>query len=150
MVFIFLLVFPTWQVIQRRIDGSLDFGRHWEDYKEGFGFLSSEFWLGNDQVAFLTNQAQYELRVDVTIANETFSVRYDAFRLGDEWSNYAFVKVGIYEGDEGEWCLGIHISFSKHVFNRRPILDAVWHIHTCWTVEHSFVLNEIKKESYIL
>ncbi|KAJ8033996.1 Tenascin-R [Holothuria leucospilota] len=72
-----------WTVIQRRIDGSLDFGRYWEDYKKGFGFLSSEFWLGNDHLAFLTNQAQYELRVDVTIANETsFSIRYDAFRLG--------------------------------------------------------------------
>ncbi|PIK59867.1 fibrinogen-like protein A [Apostichopus japonicus] len=54
-----------WTVIQRRVDGSVDFYRTWNEYKQGFGFLKREFWLGNDQISDLTNQKDYELRIDM-------------------------------------------------------------------------------------
>ena len=34
------------QVIQRRIDGQIDFYRGWSEYEVGFGDLMKEFWLG--------------------------------------------------------------------------------------------------------
>lgn len=39
------LPFPL-QVFQRREDGSVNFFRGWEAYREGFGKLTGEHWLG--------------------------------------------------------------------------------------------------------
>jgi len=33
-------------VFQRRQNGYVDFYREWTDYKKGFGYLNTEFWLG--------------------------------------------------------------------------------------------------------
>ena len=34
------------QVIQRRIDGSVNFDKSWEYYEAGFGNIEHEYWLG--------------------------------------------------------------------------------------------------------
>ncbi|XP_047444238.1 angiopoietin-related protein 3 [Mugil cephalus] len=52
-------------VIQRRVDGSVDFDQTWEKYGKGFGDLEKEFWLGLKKIHSLTQQGVYILRVDV-------------------------------------------------------------------------------------
>uniref|UniRef100_A0A0E9UJQ7 Fibrinogen C-terminal domain-containing protein n=1 Tax=Anguilla anguilla TaxID=7936 RepID=A0A0E9UJQ7_ANGAN len=51
-----------WTLVQNRQDGSVDFGRRWDDYRAGFGNIASdsgkgfcgnpgEYWLGNAKSA---------------------------------------------------------------------------------------------------
>ncbi|XP_071836575.1 uncharacterized protein [Apostichopus japonicus] len=87
-----------WTVIQRRDSGAVNFNRSWSHYKDGFGFLSTEFWLGNEKLSYLTNQADYELRVDILLSNGvSFFTSYRGFRIADEWGQYKATYIGAYE-----------------------------------------------------
>ncbi|XP_046547391.1 fibrinogen-like protein 1 [Haliotis rubra] len=46
--------------VQRRKDGSTNFNRSWQEYKEGFGDLSKDFWLGNEQISYITNGRSHQ------------------------------------------------------------------------------------------
>nr|XP_034316288.1 ficolin-2 [Crassostrea gigas] len=88
-----------WTVFQRRQDGSEDFYRTWTDYKNGFGNLSSEFWLGNDKLHHLLSQGTYEMRMDmVDFDNQTRYVKYSSFNVGDESTKYTVTLSG-FSGD---------------------------------------------------
>jgi len=40
------MLLMIFQVFYKREGGEVDFYRGWHDYKEGFGTLGEEFWLG--------------------------------------------------------------------------------------------------------
>ena len=78
-----------WLVVQRRQDGSVDFTRGWTDYEEGFGSLTGEFWYGLRPLHCLTNQGQWQLRIDFTFTNGTKSyLSYNKFSVGPANSQY--------------------------------------------------------------
>ncbi|GIY68720.1 hypothetical protein CDAR_315441 [Caerostris darwini] len=92
-----------WMVIQRRFyPGKQKFDLKWENYKKGFGDLSNEFWLGNENIYTLTNQAPYEVRFDLEDANgeHRFAV-YSNFRIDDEASRY-LLHINNYYGNAGD------------------------------------------------
>ena len=108
------------QVIQRRKDGSVDFGKDWESYAQGFGNLESEFWLGmrcknwrewmfnkcslitgNRILNLLTSNRSMELRVDLKVsANNRSYAEYRNFSVGNEANNFR-LTVGGYQGNAG-------------------------------------------------
>ena len=74
-----------WTVVVRRQDGSVDFYRKWADYQVGFGDLSGEFWLGNDNLVTLTSndsRVTWEVRFDLEDWDgNTAWARYNAFKI---------------------------------------------------------------------
>ncbi|XP_077441329.1 angiopoietin-related protein 3 [Vanacampus margaritifer] len=50
-------------VIQRRVDGSVDFDQTWEKYENGFGDLEKDFWLGLKKIYSITQQGSYILKI---------------------------------------------------------------------------------------
>ena len=88
-----------WLVVQRRKDGSVDFNRGWVDYEDGFGTLTGEFWYGLRPLHCLTNQGQWEMRIDFTLTDGTKSyLSYSSFRVGPASSNYQ-LSISGYKGN---------------------------------------------------
>ncbi|CAL1301596.1 unnamed protein product [Larinioides sclopetarius] len=81
-----------WTVIQRRGqygNGEDYFNKKWSYYKQGFGNLNKEFWLGNDKIYSITNQGQYELRMDLEQddGKSAFTV-FENFWIEDEGAKF--------------------------------------------------------------
>ena len=90
-----------WIVIQRRETGNTDFYRNWTDYKQGFGSLDDDFWIGNDRLHAITGSGPYELRVDLKYKGMSAFAHYDQFYVADESDKYK-LKVGQYDGTAGD------------------------------------------------
>ncbi|XP_070199241.1 microfibril-associated glycoprotein 4-like [Littorina saxatilis] len=79
-----------WIVFQRRMDASVDFFRGWADYRNGFGNLEGNFWLGLDKLHRLTTSQKFELRVDLHLWNGTKGyATYSGFYVEDVSHNFA-------------------------------------------------------------
>ena len=86
-----------------RLDGSVDFYRNWTDYKQGFGNLGGEFWLGLDNIHRLTNQTNNTLRVELEdFDGNTAYAEYNTFAVADEADNYRLSVAG-YTGNHEVW-----------------------------------------------
>ena len=84
-----------WTVIQRRVDGSVDFNRPWNDYEKGFGDLNGEFWYGLKPINCITQVGQWELRVDFEFKNKTRSyLHYNVFKVGNSNDEYPLTVSG--------------------------------------------------------
>ncbi|XP_060085900.1 microfibril-associated glycoprotein 4-like [Ylistrum balloti] len=91
-----------WTVFQRRMDGSGDFYRSWDQYAMGFGNLTREFWLGNQILHYLTTSDWYMLRVDLAdFNNNTRYAEYDIFSVGPPEDRYRAYVSG-YSGNAGD------------------------------------------------
>ncbi|XP_073687738.1 uncharacterized protein fgl2b [Garra rufa] len=90
-----------WTLIQHRLDGNTSFNRTWDEYKNGFGELTEEFWLGNDKIHMLTKAKNMSLRIEI----EDFEgvkeyAHYDNFSVADESQQYR-LSIGGYSGTAG-------------------------------------------------
>ncbi|KAG9277313.1 angiopoietin-related protein 3 [Astyanax mexicanus] len=52
-------------VIQRRVEGSVDFDQNWDKYEQGFGNLEKEFWLGLAKIYSIARQSMYILNIQL-------------------------------------------------------------------------------------
>ncbi|XP_064632179.1 fibroleukin-like isoform X2 [Lineus longissimus] len=90
-----------WTVLQRREDGMQNFDRKWADYKDGFGDLTGEYWLGLEKMYILNLRGNNAVRFDLwDFAGETAHASYTKFILFGEDDKYR-IQVGQYSGDAG-------------------------------------------------
>ena len=60
-----------WIIFQNRFDGSVQFNRSWDEYKNGFGTVQGEFWLGNEFLHQLSRR--HEEGMEFWIEGTTFT-----------------------------------------------------------------------------
>ena len=93
-----------WIVIQRNKQDSLvDFNKNWTDYEIGFGDLNTEFWYGLKTIHFLTDNGQWEMRVDYQENDKRWSyLHYNQFSVGSASEEYP-LTVGGFTGAGTDW-----------------------------------------------
>ncbi|XP_062716365.1 ryncolin-1-like isoform X2 [Aedes albopictus] len=92
-----------WLVIQHRFDGSVDFYRNWTDYKNGFGEIDGEFWIGLERLYKLTKDKNVTLMVEIEDYDGNYGyARYDEFEIGDEDAKYVLKRISGHSGTMGD------------------------------------------------
>ena len=84
----------------------MDFQLGWEFYKNGFGELSGEFWLGNSNLHRLTANPDVLLRIDLEDFDGNIGyAEYSTFKVADEGDKYR-ILLGGYNGTAGHSMAG--------------------------------------------
>ncbi|XP_062698894.1 ryncolin-1-like [Aedes albopictus] len=88
-----------WLVIQHRFDGSVNFYRNWTEYKNGFGKIEGEFWIGLERLHKLTKNKNITLMVEIEDYDGNYGYgSYNSFEIGDETEKYALKRLGAHAG----------------------------------------------------
>ncbi|XP_070846635.1 microfibril-associated glycoprotein 4-like [Chaetodon trifascialis] len=92
-----------WTAVQRRMDGSVNFYRPWDQYKMGFGDAAGEYWLGLENIHQLTRGRKYELLVDMEdFEGGKVFARYSSFSVDAECDGYELHVSGFSNGGAGD------------------------------------------------
>jgi len=94
----------AWIRIHQRLGYSFNWNRNWANYKNGFGSIDADFWLGLEKMHLLTSSRPYRLRVEVQYrsTNLWYSAEYWSFKIGDELNDKYRLEVAGYSGDAGD------------------------------------------------
>ncbi|XP_069114612.1 angiopoietin-related protein 6-like [Argopecten irradians] len=104
-----------WTVIQKRFDGSISMDRLWNEYKNGFGDTSGEYWIGLETMHQVTTNNPTSLLVLLeSWAGVMKYALYETFTIASEHEKYR-IDVSGYSGTAGD-CLDTtghnHMKFS--------------------------------------
>ena len=90
-----------WLIMQDRQTNDIDFNRTWMEYRRGFGDLINEkdFWIGNENLYWLTNHYQCRLKIELTDwHNDTRIGTYELFHISHQRDDYR-LHIGGYHGN---------------------------------------------------
>uniref|UniRef100_A0A182RMQ9 Fibrinogen C-terminal domain-containing protein n=1 Tax=Anopheles funestus TaxID=62324 RepID=A0A182RMQ9_ANOFN len=131
----------NWIVFQRRFNGSVDFYRNWNEYKNGFGNLRGEHWLGLEKLYSILKTRQHELLIVLEDFDGVIAyAHYDDFKIGDESEKYMIKSVGQYNGTAGDSFSyhkdGLFTTFDqdndKATYNCGQLYVGAWWLKSCY------------------
>lgn len=106
-----------WTVVMRRSSAEFSFERFFQEYEDGFGELSGEFWYGLRLLRDLTSRTPYVMQLDMfDRANDTESTSsayYGKFKV--EGDNYT-LTLGNFSGSDPQ------LMDNLIQFNNRPFI----------------------------
>ncbi|KAL1396177.1 hypothetical protein pipiens_002736 [Culex pipiens pipiens] len=80
------------------------YSKNWMAYRNGFGDVGGEFWLGLEKIYQLTKEGTWELIVEMKDFLDNYKyARYSEFALGNEREKYALSELGTYSGTAGDY-----------------------------------------------
>ncbi|XP_071358535.1 angiopoietin-related protein 5-like isoform X1 [Trachinotus anak] len=107
-----------WTVFQRRSGPAVSFNKKWAAYKNGFGDLTKDHWLGLQKVFSVTKDKtkKWTMRVDLwDHEGGTAFAEYKNFRLGNEKAAFK-LHVGKYSGNAGDAIRGAYPGIDQNGF----------------------------------
>lgn len=91
-----------WMTVQRRFDGSVDFNRSWDEYAQGFGRPSGEYYIGNDVLHHLTSDNCSSLKIRMEdIYDNIWVADYTVFSVASRENGYRLTISG-YNGNASD------------------------------------------------
>ena len=132
-----------WTVFHKRFNGFVGFFRNWDEYKNGFGDVSGEYWLGNEKIHQLT-EIPSQLRVEInTTSSGVRYAKYSNFTVTNEATNYTLF-VDFYSGNAKNYLTYYNgMAFStkdrdndKSSGNCAVTYKGAWWFHYCLSNAH--------------
>ncbi|XP_035788559.1 angiopoietin-4-like [Anopheles albimanus] len=129
-----------WTVIQQRKSDVLNFTRSFNEYVNGFGHPTGDFWLGLTRIQKITSQAQYELLIKMSAFDgTTATARYSNFKLNDAIDLFRITSLGSYTGNAGNsLSLALNRQFSTYdrdtdasAINCARVWGGGWWLNNC-------------------
>ncbi|XP_069840914.1 fibrinogen-like protein 1-like protein [Dendropsophus ebraccatus] len=93
-----------WTIVQRNsLQKATAFGsQNWDQYRQGFGDLMADHWLGNELIHHLTKQSPFTVRfLLVDNQGNKYHADYSSFMVDSEDRGYA-LRLSDYSGDAGD------------------------------------------------
>ena len=102
-----------WLIIQQRVNGfETNFNRSWVEYVTGFGSLRTDFWVGLELIAQVTQRRPHKLHIELTDwSDQIFYAQYERFEIGNEDDYYRLSLSSEYKGNNLNKDLRISLKF---------------------------------------
>ncbi|ALC39862.1 maker547 [Drosophila busckii] len=128
-----------WTVILNKRQHTGSFYRTWYEYRNGFGDLQDDFFIGLQRLHLMTKFQPHELYVEIKdFWNTTSYASYSNFSIGNETEAYKLLTLGAFTGGKDYFKTQLHMKFStlnrdndNDVRNCATIFQFGWWYNTC-------------------